>query len=234
MDKLAYLRQVSIFGMLEPKHLSLVAEMTHRRHYRKEQIIFYRGDPGDAMYILLTGSAKMTLPSETGSDVFVALLRAGDHFGELAVLDGRPRYVTVIAAEATELLAIYRDNLLAFMREHAEVSLQVSICLCLRLRHITELLADMAFLGLLPRIAKRLCQLVGQDSGVAGQPLEVRVSQGALAEMVGASREAVNKQLARLREIGLIKTERGRVRILQLDRLRAMAFASVNEFTQQT
>src|SRR5512135_3401460 len=108
MDKVAYLRQVPIFGMLEPKHLALVVEMTRRQHYRKGQIIFYRGDPGDAMYILLTGSAKMTLPSETGADVFVALLRAGDHFGELAVLDGRPRYVTVIAAEATEVLAIYR------------------------------------------------------------------------------------------------------------------------------
>jgi len=234
MDKVAYLRQVPIFGMLEPKHLALVAEMTHRQHYRKEQIIFYRGDPGDAMYILLTGSARMTLPSETGSDVFVALLRAGDHFGELSVLDGRPRYVTVIAAEATELLAIHRDSLLAFLKEHAEVSLQVAISLCLRLRHITELLADMAFLGLLPRLAKRLCQLAGRESVVAGQSPEIRVSQEALAEMVGASREAVNKQLARLREIGLIKTERGRVRILALDRLQAIAFASVNELTQQT
>lgn len=231
MDKVAYLRQVPIFGMLEPKHLALVAEMTHRRHYRKEQIIFYRGDPGDAMYILLTGSAKMTLPSETGSDVFVARLHPGDHFGELAVLDARPRYVTVIATEATELLAIYRDNLLAFMREHADVSLQVAISLCLRLRHITELLADMAFLGLLPRLAKRLCQLAGGGPGAAGQSPEIRVSQAVLAEMVGASREAVNKQLARLREIGLIQTERGRVRILHLDRLQAIAFTSVNELT---
>ena len=234
MDKVAYLRQVPIFGMLEPKHLALVVEMTRRQHYRKGQIIFYRGDPGDAMYILITGSAKMTLPSETGADVFVSLLRAGDHFGELAVLDGRPRYVTVIAAETTEVLAIYRESLIAFLKEHAEVSLQVSISLCLRLRHITELLADLAFLGLLPRLAKRLCQLVGREAAVAGQSPEIRVSQETLAEMVGASREAVNKQLARLREIGLIRTGRGRVTILDLDRLRAIAFASVNEFTQQT
>ncbi|HYL81243.1 MAG TPA: Crp/Fnr family transcriptional regulator, partial [Candidatus Acidoferrum sp.] len=229
MDKVAYLRQVPIFGMLEPTHLALVAEMMHPRHYRKDQIIFYRGDPGDAMYILVTGSAKMTLPSETGSDVFVALLRAGDHFGELAVLDGRPRYVTVVAAEATELLAIYRENLLAFMKQHAEVSLQVAISLCLRLRHITELLADMAFLGLLPRIAKRLCQLAGHESAGTEQSQEIRVSQEALAEMVGASREAVNKQLARLREMGLIETGRGRVRILGPERLRAIAFASVTD-----
>ena len=186
------------------------------------------------MYILLSGSVKMTLPSETtGSDVLVALLRPGEHFGELAVLDGRPRWVTAVAAEPSEVLAIYRDEVLAFLREHAEASLQVAVSVCLRLRHITELLADLAFLDLLPRLAKRLCQLAEVAQGPAANGATILTSQDALAEMVGATREAVNKQLARLRDMGLIETGRGRVKILGADRLRAIAFASATEFTLQ-
>lgn len=156
MDKAAYLRRVPIFCMLEPRILAILAEMTHPQHYRKGQIIFYRDDPGNAMYVLVAGSVELTLPSDAGSEVLVARLRPGEHFGELAVLDGRPRYVTAVAVEDTQVLAMSRDKLLGFLREHAEASLQITLSLCLRLRHITELLADMAFLDLLSRLAKRL------------------------------------------------------------------------------
>ncbi len=234
IDRLTSLRQVPIFSMLEPTHLVLLARMSHRQHYRKGQIIYYRGDPGNAMYILLSGSVKMTLPSETtGSDVLVALLRPGEHFGELAILDGRPRWVTAMAAEPAAVLTIYRDEVLGFLREHAEASLQVAISLCLRVRHITELLADIAFLDLSSRLAKRLCQLADITPNTTAHGATILVSQNALAEMVGATREAVNKQLARLREIHLIETGRGEVRIRDVERLRAIASASASEFTLQ-
>ena len=233
MDRAAFLRRVPIFSMLEPKHLASLAAITHQQRYRKGQIIFYRGDPGNAMYLLLSGSVKLTLPSDGGAEVIVALLRPGDHFGELAAIDGRPRYITAVAEQATEVLAIHRNDLVAFLRDHAEASLQVAISLCLRLRHVTELLADLAFLDLLPRLAKRLCQLA-DIHGPSVESTEVHVSQEALAEMVGATREAVNKQLARLREMGLIETGRGQVTILRPDRLSAIAFGNVTEFTPQT
>lgn len=231
MDKAASLRQVPIFCTLEPQHLATLAEMMRHQHYRKGQIIFYCGDPGNAMYLLIRGSVMMTLPSDTGSEVIVGRLQPGDHFGELAVLDGRPRYVTAVAEETTEVLAIHRDNLLTFLREHAEASLRVALALCLRLRQITELLADMAFLDLLSRLAKRLCQLADISLESAVEVAEVRVSQEKLAEMVGATREAVNKQLARLREKGLIETGRAHVRILRPEGLRAIAFGNAAEFT---
>lgn len=234
MDKVRFLRSVPIFCMLEPKHLTSLGEITHHQHYRKGQIIFYRGDPGNAMYLLLSGSVKMTLPSDAGSDVIVAQLRPGDHFGELAAIDGRSRYVTAVAEETTEVLAIHRENLLVFLRDHAAAALQVAIALCLRLRHVTELLADIAFLDLLSRLAKRLCQLADVYRGSSVKGTEVHVSQEALAEMVGATREAVNRQLARLREMGLIATGRGYVKILRPERLAAMALSGVTEFTPPT
>jgi CRP/FNR family cyclic AMP-dependent transcriptional regulator len=234
MDKAAFLRHVPIFSMLERKHLTSLAKIVHHQRYRKGQIIFYCGDPGNAMYVLLSGLVKMTLPSNAGAEVIVALLRPGDHFGELAAIDGRARYVTAVAEQATEVLAIYRNDLLAFLRAHVEASLQIAISLCLRLRQVTELLADLAFLDLLPRLAKRLCQLADVYDGSSVKSAVVRVGQEALAEMVGATREAVNKQLAKLRELGLIETARGHVKILRPDRLSALAFGDVTEVTLRT
>jgi CRP/FNR family cyclic AMP-dependent transcriptional regulator len=231
MDRAAFLRRVPIFSMLEPKHLTSLAGIVHHQRYRKGQIIFYRGDPGNAMYLLLSGSVKMTLPSDSAAEVIVALLRPGDHFGELAALDGRSRYVTAVAEQTTEVLAIYRNDLLAFLRDHTEAALQISISLCLRLRHVTELLADLAFLDLPSRLAKRLCQLADVYHGSSVESAVVHVSQEALAEMVGATREAVNKQLAKLREMGLIETGRGHVKILRPAKLSALAFGSVTEIT---
>lgn len=232
MERAAYLRRVPIFCNLDPEVLATLAGIAHQQHYHKGQIIFYRGDPGTSMYVLLSGAVELTLPSDSGSEVLVALLRPGEHFGELAVLDGQPRYVTAVAAEETQVLAIARDQLVAFLQEHGQASLQVALALCLRLRHITELLADMAFLDLLSRVAKRLCELAGIFETVPAGPVDVRVNQEALAEMVGASREAVNKQLARLREMALIQTRRGRVRILRPDRLKALALGTVTSFTR--
>lgn len=233
MDRVGFLRRVPIFSMLEPKHLTRLAGIVHHQRYRKGQIIFYYGDPGNAMYLLLSGSVKMTLPSDSAPEVIVALLRPGDHFGELAAIDGRSRYVTAVAEETTEVLAIYRNDLLAFLRDHTEAALQISISLCLRLRHVTELLADLAFLDLPSRLAKRLCQLADVYHGSLAESAVVHVSQEALAEMVGATREAVNKQLSRLREMGLIETGRGHVKILRPEKLSALAFGSVTEITQR-
>jgi CRP/FNR family cyclic AMP-dependent transcriptional regulator len=234
MDKTVSLRHVPIFSRLGPKHLKSLGEITHHQHYRKGQIIFYRGDPGNAMYVLLSGSVKLTLPSDRGAEVIVALVPPGDHFGELAAIDGRPRYVTAVAEQRTEVLAIYRNDLLAFLRDHAEASLQIAISLCLRLRHVTELLADLAFLDLLSRLAKRLCQLANISHGSSVEGVEIPVSQEALAEMVGATREAVNKHLARLRDLGLIETGRGHVKILRPEKLSALAFGDVTEVTLRT
>jgi len=233
MEKVDYLRRVPIFCMLEPNILSVLAEFTRRQYFHKGQMIFYRGDPGTAMYVIEDGLIDLTLPSESGAEVLVARLHPGEHFGELAVLDGRPRWVTAVATEPTHVLAIYREALVDFLRRHAEASLQVALSLCLRLRHITELLSDMAFLDLLSRLAKRLCEMAEILHMDAAGPRDIRISQENLAEMVGATREAVNKQLGRLREMGVIQTGRNHVRILKPERLRAIALGNVTEFTFQ-
>jgi len=156
-----YLKRVPILANLDPRILAALAETTYLHHYRKGQIIFYRGDPGSAMYVIVGGAVALSLTSDAGAEVTVARLRPVEHFGELSVLDGQPRCVTAVASEATQALAIYRENLLSLLQRHADAALQIALSLSLRVRRTTDLLADMTFLALLTRIAKRLCESAG-------------------------------------------------------------------------
>lgn len=137
--------------------------------------------------------------------------------------------MTAGASESTQVLAIYREDLLALLQRHGDAALQIALSLSLRVRRTTDLLADMTFLALLTRIAKRLCEIAGIMHAGSVAATDIQTHQGELAEMAGASREAVNKQLARLREMGLIQTSRGRVRILRPENLRAIALGDVTE-----
>jgi CRP/FNR family transcriptional regulator len=231
MARADYLKRVPILANLDPSILATLAETTSLQRYHKDQIIYYRGDPGDAMYVLVSGSVTLSLTSDAGAEVVVARLRPVEHFGELSVLDGQPRCVTAVASEATQALAIYRENLLSLLQRHADAALQIALSLSLRVRRTTDLLADMTFLALLTRIAKRLCESAGIMHDGSVMATDIQTHQEELAEMVGASREAVNKQLARLREMGLIQTSRGHVRILRPEQLRAIALGNVTEFT---
>ena len=216
--------RIPIFSSLDPAHLDWMATIAHRQRFHKDQIIYYQGDPGTAMYVVATGSVKMVLLSEaSGAEVLVAVVKAGEHFGELAILDGGSRSVTAIAAQATEVLAIHREELLAFLSERGDAAVQVARSLSLRLRRVTELLADLAFLSLLTRVAKCVCHLAVEAPGRPDGSATITVTQAALAEMVGATREAVNKQLARLRALGIIATRRGQVQVLSLEKLRAVS-----------
>jgi CRP/FNR family transcriptional regulator, cyclic AMP receptor protein len=231
MDRVGYLKRVPLLANLDAGSLARLAETTCLRRYRKGQIIYYRGDPGNAMYVLLDGSVALSLVSDAGAEIVVARLRPVEHFGELSVLDGQPRCVTAVASEATQALAIYREHLLALLQRHADAALQIALSLSLRVRRTTDLLADMTFLALFTRIAKRLCESAGIMHDGSVTAADIRTHQDELAEMVGASREAVNKQLARLREMGLIQTSRGHVQILRPEQLRAIALGNVTDFT---
>jgi CRP-like cAMP-binding protein len=106
---------VPILATLHPDILTTLAETTCLQHYRKDQIISYRGDPGNAMHVLVSGSVALSLTLDAGSEVAVVRLRPFEHFGELSVLDGHPRCVTAVASEATQALAIYRESRLSLL-----------------------------------------------------------------------------------------------------------------------
>jgi len=217
------LAQVPLFSGLNPGELDGVAALIRRHRYTAGEIIFHEGDAGTALYIIEKGEVKIVLGSAEGKEVVLSLLGPGDFFGELALLDGEPRSADAVAMEAAELLILQRQDFLRFVAEQPQVAINLMAVLSRRLRRIDQLVLDAAFLDVGTRLVRTLLELA-QTRGQAGPKGTVviasRLTQSDLANMIGATRESINKWLRRYAEMGLVRHDRGRLTLLDIERLR--------------
>ena len=193
------------------------------RTYPDGALIFQEGGPGDSLHIVMEGAIRIALLSPSGEEATVAVLGPGEFVGHLALLDGRPRSASAIASGETRTLVVWREDFLRWLSEHPASTLALLETLSLLLRHTDEVLADLAFLGLAQRLAKRLVDLVTADQAQAESPdesLVLSMTQRELASMLGVSRESVNKQLNVLARKGWVSLGRGTVTVLNVDALR--------------
>ncbi|HWP29356.1 MAG TPA: Crp/Fnr family transcriptional regulator [Chloroflexota bacterium] len=216
------LRQVPLFAELPPERIQELAQMVRRRTYHRGETIFHKGDPGSGLYILTGGQVKIVLPSETGEEALLAVLEAGDFFGELALFDGLPRSATVVAVQNAEVLVLHRDDFLGFVARNPEVAIALFGVLSRRLRAADELIQDAVFLDVPGRLAKRLLELAERHGRQTPQgiAIELKLTQQDLAAMIGATRESVNKHLGWMRDRRLIALDRQRITVLRPDELR--------------
>jgi CRP/FNR family transcriptional regulator/CRP/FNR family cyclic AMP-dependent transcriptional regulator len=216
------LAQVPLFAELPPDRLRELAQMCRRRVYQRGETIFHKGDPGSGLYILTGGQVKIVLPSETGEEALLAVLEAGDFFGELALFDGLPRSATVVAVQNAEVLVLHRDDFLGFVARNPEVAIALFGVLSRRLRAADELIQDAVFLDVPGRLAKRLLELAERHGRQTPQgiAIELKLTQQDLAAMIGATRESVNKHLGWMRDRRLIALDRQRITVLRPDELR--------------
>lgn len=214
------LREVPYFTGLQQTDLAPLAAACRLRQYRTNQVIFHRGDPGDTLHMIRSGRVKIVLASPSGEEVLLALMGPGDFFGELSLLDGRPRSATAITGGPTVTLTLAREEFIPVLLRTAALAHQVMLALGTRIRRTNLLLGDSAFLEVRSRVERRLLDLaktterIEQRAGSTG----IRITQTELAAMVGASRESVNRILRSLEAKGLIALERGRIRLEGLNR----------------
>ena len=209
------LKQVPFFSGLSDRELTPLATHCRRRQYRRNQVIFHQDDPGDTLYIVLSGRVRIVLPSPEGEDIVLVVFVSGDCFGELSLLDGKPRSATAVAQDACEALTLGRFEFLEHVAGHPAVALQVLQTLAARLRRTNVLLADFAFMDLSARLAKRLLELARTQGERTGPhaPISIQITQGELASLVGSRRESVNKELHAFAQRGLLIIQRGRILI---------------------
>lgn len=204
-------------GSLEP-----LADLARRHRYRRGEVIFHQGDPGDTAHIVLSGRVKIVADAESGDEALLTVLGPGDWFGELALIDGEPRSARVETLEPAETLSLARPDLLRFLGDHPQAMDPLLRALAGTIRRLTETVGDLTSLDLEGRLAKRLLQLAedyGQPADV-GTEIELPLTQDELAAMVGATRASVNKVLGWYQDRGAIE-RRGRViAILDASRLR--------------
>lgn len=190
--------------------LRAVAGRLRLRRFRRNEVIFHQGDAGDALHIVASGSVKIVLPSTEGEEAIIATVHPPDFFGELALLDRRPRSATATAVEATSTLALSRAVFLDLLNTHVELRDALLTALVGELRRLTEHVEELHFLDLAGRLALRLAQLAREQAPSATH--EVRLdwpyTQSDLAAMIGGTRQSVNRLLGGLIADGLVRIER--------------------------
>ncbi|CUU07284.1 Cyclic nucleotide-binding domain-containing protein [Candidatus Thermokryptus mobilis] len=119
------LQQVPAFSHLKPKEISLLASIVHRREYKKGEYIFYQGDPGLGMYIILQGEVLIQYTDPDGNKKDLAILRDGDFFGEIALIDESPRSASAICRIDSEIIGFFRPDLFEIIEKHPKLGIQI-------------------------------------------------------------------------------------------------------------
>ena len=215
------LARCALFRDLDEAGLRELARGLRRRRFRRNEVIFHQGDPGDSLHVVASGAVKIVLPSAEGEEAIIATLREGDFFGELALLDGSPHSATATALEPTETLVLPRQTFRELLDRNAGLRDALFAGLVGELRRLTGHVEELHFLDLAGRLAMRLTRLArDQDPTARGEVrLDWPYTQSDLAAMIGGTRQSVNKLLSGLVEEGLVGVERDTLVIMDLDRL---------------
>jgi CRP/FNR family cyclic AMP-dependent transcriptional regulator len=220
------LRAVPLFSELSEPELERISQVAVPRSFPADTRVFHEGDPGDACYIVRSGSCRVTREHPDGRAITLANLSPGAIFGELAMLDGEARSASVEATEQTELLALPAGDLRALLRQHPEMGEKLIVALTRRLREANERLTRQSFQTVPSRVAGVLNQLLAEEALTPQirDGVTIRLRQSDLAQLAGTSRESVSRFLATLERAGVVEVGRAKVTVLQPERLSGYIF----------
>jgi CRP/FNR family transcriptional regulator, cyclic AMP receptor protein len=201
-----------LFKGLSEDERAAVSARAHIRTFEPSECIFAIGSLGDQMMAVLSGTVRITLPSNDGKELLLAIIHPGEVFGELAVLDGGDRSADAYAESACSLAILDRRDILSFLERNPSAWLKIVKVLCHRLRRTDQVLAEVALMQLPIRLAKTILRITENSPHVQAE--KVRYSQRELASMVGGTRESVNKCLRKWQSGGIVKVSDGWLAII--------------------
>jgi CRP-like cAMP-binding protein len=207
-----------LFKALDEQERHDVSAHAQSRMFAPNEPIFHVGEPGYSMMGVIVGTVRISLPTWKGKEVILADLPAGELFGEIALLDGKPRSASATALTRCELLVLERRDFLSFLERSPIACLNLMQLLCGRIRRSDERMAEIAFFDLPARLAKALLRYPAQGHG----PPKLSLSQRELAEMAGATRENVNRCLREWQRLGILQLKNRWTIILKPEALHAI------------
>jgi CRP/FNR family cyclic AMP-dependent transcriptional regulator len=213
-----------IFQAMQPHELDGILGLAAEQSVPKGTTIFQKGDDGTSMMAVLYGRVRVSTVSTDGKEVTLNVISPGEIFGEIALLDGKPRSADATAIESTRLLVVERRHFLPFLKQNDDLPLRLLSVLCDRLRRTSIALEELALFDLPGRMARLLIKL-GVDYGRAGPGgvrIDLRLSQRDISTLVASSRESVNKQLKLWRDDGILDIEAGYLVLRRPDELRML------------
>jgi len=221
MKTTVLLEKIPLFKGLSPEVLSILAEQLRVIKVKRADVLFRKGSEGDCLYIIQQGAVKITLPSEAGDEMIIAIFKAGDFFGEMALLDQMPRSANAIAMNSTRLLMLNRRDFLSFLKTNDTAMEIILSSLSNRLRRTSKTLEDTVFLKVSARFAQKLLEL-GDCFGRRDEnelKISLRLTQKDLGDMIGATRESVNKEFRKLHKEGIVSLSDQTIQIHDIERL---------------
>jgi CRP-like cAMP-binding protein len=195
------LNKCVLFKALDEQQRRDLAAHVRSRNYAPSEPIFHVGEPGSSMMGVMVGTVRISLPAWKDKHLILADLPAGEFFGEMALLDGKPRSASAAALTKCELLVFERRDFLTFLERSPTVCLNIMQLLCGRVRSTDERMSEIAFFDLPARLARALLRYPAQGRG----PPKLSLSQQELAEMVGATRENVNRCMREWQRRGILQ-----------------------------
>jgi adenylate cyclase len=215
----------SLFSGLSPQVESTLKRRVHRRRFAAGTLIARAGEPAEALYVIEAGVVRAALTSRQGHERLLGLFTTGDCLCEVGVLEPSGTHTAdLVAVESTTCVCISREDLVAAVRSHPELSLRLLGALAAHARRREQELADLAFLDVSSRVGRQLLQLAARYGTRVERGIRIGapVSQSDLAAMVGASREHVNRALSRFARLDAVSVNRSGIVITDPDRLRSL------------
>ena len=217
--------QAGPLAQLSPSELQRLLAYARVESYRARREIYLKGDDGRGLLMVLRGSVRLGIQASDGRQLVVGVVEAGDIFGELEMFDGGDRATTASAIADCEVLVVDRRDFIPLLRENPDFALRVMAVLAGRMRRFLEQAEDALFLHRRTRLAKKLLQMVREQGQriEGGISLPMQIRQRELGNLLGLSRESINKQLSSWHRAGVIRRERGAVTVVDAATLEACA-----------
>jgi CRP/FNR family transcriptional regulator, cyclic AMP receptor protein len=222
---LSLLRGIPLFEGLSSEQLGRVASVAEVRRYPARSVVVRQGEPASELFAVVRGRLKVSSSNADGRDTVLGIMAEGEVFGEIALLDEGLRSATCSAVEPCELLVIARAQFIELLEDAPGIAVKLLLVLSRRLRRLSQRSEDAAFLDVASRLARCLLDLAARFGEARGSGIFVtlKLSQQELGELVGATRESVNKHFGEWTRLRLLSLESGRLLISDVDGLRKVA-----------
>ena len=226
--KLSVLRQHPIFRELEPDALDQLCRYAKPTSLKRGATIFSKGDPGSSLYAVISGTVKISVSSPDGRNAILNLIGPGEIFGEVAVLDGGERTADATASTNCEILVIDRREFLPFVKQQPVLAMKFIELLCDRLRWTSDQVEQVILQDLPRRLASALLGLT-EKRKLDPSSRTIAITQQEINEMVGMTRESINKQLRSWAARDWVRLEHGAIVLLNPEPLRGLAEAGQDD-----
>src|ERR1700761_8388591 len=227
-SKLSVLRQHPIFCDLEPEALDQLCRYAKHLTLKRGATLFSKGDPGNSLMAVISGTVKISISSPDGRNAILNLIGPGEVFGEMSVLSGQPLSADGAASTNCELFVIDRREFLPFVRSQPSLAMKFIELLCERVRQTSDQVEQVILQDLPGRLASALLRLSEKDKSEP-QGRTIAITQQELSEMVGMTRESINKQLRAWAAHNWVRLEHGAIVVLDAAAIKELAEVGVDE-----